>query len=121
MLAIAIGVAVVGGESFLYSSLTGQAWKLFSELDWWHVAIAATPFVVLALLAVRRLAPWVVALALTLSLWGWWLYSTVHYFWHADGSGADIGTDMMLLASPFVISVIAAAVHFALQDARART
>ena len=117
LVAAVIGFTVVAGESVLYSALTGRPWTVSGDFDLWTVAIVATPYVVLAVLPATRLAPWAVALALTISLWGWWLYSTVNYYRHPDGSGADIGTGILLIASPLVISVVAAAVHFALEDA----
>ena len=119
LLALVIGIAIIAAEGVLYSAITQRTWNLFRDLDPWRVGIVATPYVVLALLRVRRLLPWAVALVLTLSLWGYWLYSTVSFSLHPDGSGVDMGGALLLLASPLVISAVAVAIHFAQQDARA--
>lgn len=121
LLALAIGLGVVAGESALYSALTGQSWELSSNLDLWRVAIVASPFTVLALLPVRRVVPWAMAVAVTLLLWGWFLYDTVDYFAHPDGSGANIGAGILMFAVPFVISIIAAADHFAREGPASRS
>jgi hypothetical protein len=116
LLAFFIGGAVGGGESALYAALTHHPWSVSSDLDFWTVPIIATPYIVLALLPARRILPWAIALTLTLSLWSYWLYSTVSYNLHPDGSGVDMGGALLLLSSPLVISAIALGAHFAQQE-----
>lgn len=120
VLAFAVGFGVVAGEGALYSALTERPWTLSHDLEVWNVAIVAVPFIVLALLSVRRVIPWAAALTLTLLVWGWRLYDTVNYHQHPDGSGANIGLGIVLFTSPFVIAILVAAVHFARGNASMR-
>lgn len=117
LVAVLIAVGVVGGHGALYSAFTGQPWAV-ANLDLVNVGIAATPFIVLALLAVRHVLTWLMAPTLTILLWGWFLYITVSYHGHPDGSGANIGAGAIMTLSPFLIAIVVAAVHFAQEDAR---
>jgi hypothetical protein len=111
VIALSIGVGVVALESVLFDSLTGRHWAFGDDVEPVNVLIVAIPYLGLALAGARRLRPWIVGLALTLSLWGYALYSGVSYQWNPDGTGADIGLGLIMLASPFIISPIVLAIH----------
>ena len=94
VLGLAISAIIVIGHSALYWTLTGRPWEL-SE-DWSNIALVAQAFVLLGLLPAKRVEPWLVALGLTVLLWGWFLYDAVDYYWRPDGSGANIGMGFLL-------------------------
>jgi hypothetical protein len=71
------------------------------------------------LAGIRYKLPWLIALALTLALWGNLLFEGVSYQRHPDGSGANIGIGLIMMASPIAIAAIGLAVH-ALQQWRER-
>jgi hypothetical protein len=101
-----IGAATAATVALSFSLLTGrpldldQEWAVFL----FQALIVAAPFALLALAGIRRRAPWLVAGALTLTLWGYYLFEGVSYQWHPDGSGANIGLGLLLLVSPLFIA-----------------
>jgi hypothetical protein len=111
-LALAIGPFVAGGTAIVFSLLTGRS----LGLEWGILALqslfVSIPFVAVALTGTLRKAPWLVGLALTVILWGYYLFEGVSYQWHPDGTGADIGLGFMMLASPVVITAICLGVHW---------
>jgi hypothetical protein len=111
-LALAIGPLVAGGEAIAFSLLTGRS---MSE-EWGVIAfqslLVSFPFIAVALTGTIKKAPWLVGLALTLSLWGYGLYRGVSYQWHPDGSGADIGLGLIMLASPLPITAICLGIYW---------
>ncbi len=110
LLALGIGVAVPAAYSILYSRLAERPLDLKSDVDLVNIIVVAAPYLLLALLGVRKRLPWAVALTLTLSLWAYWLHSTVSYRWHPDGSGVDMGTIFLILTSWVWITLAAFAV-----------
>jgi hypothetical protein len=109
--ALAIGVSVTATEQILFSLLTGRPLVFASDVEPVVALIAAIPYLALALVGARSLLPWIIGLTLTLSLWGYALYSGVRYQWNPDGTGADIGLGLIMLASPFVFTPIVLGVH----------
>jgi hypothetical protein len=109
--ALLIGVAVVATEDILFSLLTSRALTFASDVEPANAAVVAMPYVALALAGARRWQPWALGLGLTLSLWGYFLFEGVSYQWHPDGSGANIGLGLIMLASPLFISPAVIAVH----------
>jgi hypothetical protein len=101
--ALGIGIGVVAAESILFSLLTGRPLVFAADVAPINAIEAAAPFVVLALLR-ARLLPWLIGLALTLAAWGWLLFEGVSYQWHPDGSGADIGLGLIMIAAPIWIT-----------------
>jgi hypothetical protein len=110
LLALGVGVAVPAAYSVLHSVLAQRPLALGSDVDLVTVLIVAFPYLLLSLLGVRSWLPWIVSLALTVSVWAKWLHSTVTYQWHPDGSGADFGSLFLIYGSPVIISVAAFAV-----------
>lgn len=102
---------MVAIESVLFTVLTGRPLVFASDVEPVNAMLVAAPYLVLALTGARRVLPWIVGLAMTLSLWGYALYSGVSYRWDPDGSGANIGLGLMMLASPFIIAPIVLGVH----------
>jgi len=76
-------------------------------MDVANVIVVAGPYLLLALLGVKKLVPWAVALALTLSLWSYSLLRTINYRWEPDGSGVDMGTAFLILTSWLWITLAA--------------
>ena len=111
VIALSIGVAVVAAKKFLFSSLTGRPLVFVSDVDSVNAILVAIPYLCLAFAGTKRLLPWLVGLALTLSLWCYALYSGVNYQWNSYVGGANIGLGLMMLASPFFISPIVLGVH----------
>ena len=111
LLAVAIGVAVVAICDGLFTLLTGRPITFESDVAPFQVGIVAAPFLVLAILGVRQRRPWLVGLALTFSLWGYYLFEGVRYQWSPDGSGANIGLGLIMLASPLVITPICVEIY----------
>lgn len=109
----AIGVAVVAGQALLFTGLTGRPLELGASwgVFLFQVLLVAAPFLLLALIGTRRKSPWLVALALTLALWGYYLFDGVSYQLSGDASGANIGLGLILLASPLFIAGAALAAH----------
>ena len=113
--AVLIGVLVITGVDLAFSLLTGRPFSFADGVAPFQMVLVAFPFMVLALLGARQWLPWLAGLVPTLALWGWYLFKGVNYQWHPDGSGADIGLGLILLASPLVISAICVAT-FVLQQ-----
>lgn len=95
-----------GGTDLAFSLLTGSPLDLADE--WagflFQMLIAAAPFAFLALAGIGDRLPWLVGLGLTLALWGYALFDDVSHQWHPDGSGANIGLGLVMLASPLFIA-----------------
>lgn len=111
LLAIAIGALVAVGTEVAFSVLTGrslQGWGFIAS----NAFLVAIPFIAVALTGTLRKAPWLVGLALTALLWGYYLCDGVSYQWHPDGSGANIGLGLLMLASPLFITAACLGVHW---------
>ena len=106
LIALALGPVVAIGTAVAFSLLTGRSLNLSEE---WGVfafqsLLISVPFVAVALTGTQKKAPWIVGLALTVLLWGYYLYNGVSYQWHPDGSGANIGLGLIMLISPIFIT-----------------
>ena len=111
LLALAIAVGVVVGSAALFTLLTGRPFEFAADVLTFQLAIAAAPFLALAIIGVRNRRPWLVGLWLTLALWGYFLFEGVRYQWNPDGSGANIGLGLIMLFSPLVITPISIETH----------
>jgi hypothetical protein len=67
-----------------------------------QIALIAIPFLLMAFLGVRGMGPWLVGLGLTAALWGYVVFDVFARL--GDGSGANIGMGLLLLASPILVS-----------------
>ena len=110
--AVVIGIAVVAIDSLTFSLLTGRPLSFSSDVEPVNVVIVAIPYLILAALSIRQILPWLVGLAMTLSLWGYSLYGGVTYQWNPDGRGADIGMGIIMLFSPSFITGTVLGVYF---------
>jgi hypothetical protein len=108
LLAIAIGIlttaADVGTSSIVAGHHLDAGGAYASYLM--QVAMIAAPFLLLALLNVRARGPWLLAFALTVSIWGYALYDGLRYQPSGDRSGPNIGLGLLLFASPILISLV---------------
>ncbi len=120
IIALSIGVGVVAAKAALFTSLTGRPLVFSGDVAPVNALLVAIPYIGLALAGATRLLPWIVGLALTLSLWGYALYSGVSYQWN-PGSGANIGLGLMMLVSPFIILPVVLGVHAVQRRASARS
>ena len=118
--ALLIGIGVVAVQGILFSLLTGRPLTYSSDVEPVQATIAAIPYLALAIAGARRGRPWLVGLSLTLILWGSLLYDGVSAQWYPDGSGANIGLGLIMLASPLFITPIVLGVHAAQRRALAR-
>jgi hypothetical protein len=64
--------------------------------------MVATPFLLLALLGIRAARPWLLGLALTVLVWGYFLYSAAG----SDHAGISVGLELAMVASPPAISLV---------------
>jgi hypothetical protein len=118
--AVIIGISVVAVDELAFTALTGRPLTFASDVEPVAATIAAIPYLILASMGARRALPWIVGLTLTLSLWGYKLYSGVSYQWNPDGTGANIGLGILMLFSPIFISPVVVAVHLAQRRAPKR-
>lgn len=121
IIALSIGVGVVAAKAALFTSLTGRPLVFSWDVAPVNALLVAIPYLGLALAGATRLLPWLIGLALTLSLWGYSLYSGVRYQWNPDGSGANIGLGLMMMVSPFIILPIVLGVDAVQRRASARS
>lgn len=105
LLAIFIGVVTVAGNTLIFSLLTGAALNLGDEFAMFAIqmVMVSVPFLLLALLGIRSRGPWLLGLGLTAILWGYYMFDSLSR--RGDGSGANIGLGLLLVASPVLISV----------------
>jgi hypothetical protein len=104
--ALAIGLAVVGGQRVLFSLFTGQPLDFSIAFATVEILFTAIPFLVLAL-AGRTGLPWALAIAATLCLWAWNLWVQTGFL-RTSGGGGDAGLGpltMSLLVTALVLLV----------------
>jgi len=68
-----------------------------------QVLIASTPFLLLALVESEEKTPWLLGISLTILLWSYYVFDGVSR--RGDGTGANIGLGLIMLASPIWISL----------------
>ena len=102
--ALAIGFVIVAGVNGTFSLLTGADLNLSEEwgIFLFQTLVVAAPFGLFALAGVRGRLPWIVAFALTATLWG--IYLAVGLTAHGDGTGANIGLGLLMVVSPAFIA-----------------
>ena len=106
--ALAIGLIVVTA-SVIIQSLGGRPIpnnQLGDELPFlaFQALIVAIPFLVLAIAGIRTQRPWIAGLVLTLALWAYYLLDALVL--GVPGRRVNIGLDLIMLTSPFLISFI---------------
>lgn len=104
LLALGIGFVTVATTSIGFSLTTGPDLNLSEEwsIFLFQMLLVAGPFGLLALSGVNEKLPWVIGLILTLAFWGF--YVGVVLATRGDGSGANIGLGILMLASPLIIA-----------------
>ena len=68
--------------------------------------MVATPFLLLSLLNVRARRPWLLGVALTLIVWGYYLAEGLRSPQGGDRAGVDVSFAMAMFASPIVITLV---------------
>lgn len=106
VLAITIGVAVVGIDNGVAALVMQQSVNLHEEAGVMAVQIllVSIPFLLLAFAGVVNRLPWFLGVALTAFFWGLLLSDAIKR--QGDGSGANIGLSLLLLLSPLIISIV---------------
>ena len=104
-LALAVTAALVAMVAYGFSRITGHA---YGDRGWGYYLqqflVIGLPFGVLALARTRDWPAWLLALALTGGLWGWYLYD----LGRAAGVNFLLGF-IQLAAAPLIISGLALA------------
>jgi hypothetical protein len=118
LVAFLIGAGIVAADDMLFSLLTGRPLTFASDVEPVSALMVAMPFLVLALVGARPPAAVDGGPGSHFVLLGI-LYSGVSYQPHPDGSGADIGLGLIMLASPLFITAAVLAAHFAQRRASA--
>jgi len=106
VLAIALAAVAAVNGSFLAVLGGGRA----DLIDEWlfsaavQLGLVSVPFLLLAFLHVASRTPWLVGMALTFGLWGYFAYDVLAH--RHEGRGVNIGLSLIMLASPLLISAI---------------
>ena len=108
LLAVAIGILTTAADVGTSSIVTGRHLDAGGTYASYlmQVAMIAAPFFLLALLNVRARGPWLLAFALTVSIWGYALYDGLRFQSSGGRPGANIGLGLVLFASPILISLV---------------
>lgn len=101
-----IGVTTVIGSEIIHSMYTGRELSLADSSTslLFETVIAALPFLVMAVIGIRKLFPWVIGLLLTIVFWGYALYDTLAHW--GTGRGVNIGLGLAFYLSPIIISAV---------------
>jgi len=106
LVALGIGISIAFGILLAIDVLSDRALDLKEEyvvITFFFVWITL-PFVLLAVLGLRVLTPWVVAIVTTLLLWTYILYDAFSN--QGMGRGVNIGLGVIYLISPVIITTI---------------
>ena len=109
--ALAIGLLVVSAHGAILALAGRPAQPL--QLMIIQVIMVAMPFLFMVLARITARGPWMIALTLTLALWG---YSLVDALVLAPGRGPNVALGLLMLASPVILSIICAVLGFARKD-----
>lgn len=109
--ALALGFITVAAFFGVSAIVIGPRGAKFISEEWpfliLQALLAGAPFAILALIGIRSKLPWLVALFLTLCVWGLLFYSVI--LAARDGTGANIGMGWLMLVAPIIISAAAVA------------
>lgn len=105
--ALAIGLFTVAGIAAAFAVATGHRPDLALEYPVFltRTAMVAAPFLLLALLNVRRRRPWLLGAVLTLLVWGYYVFEGLGSQSGGDRGGMSISLALAILASPIVITL----------------
>lgn len=106
--AVAIGAFTVLATDVIFSLVTQRPLNFPEE---WvallsQIGIASFPFGLLAISGVRDKRVWLLGIALTWALWGFYLFEVIRYHRSDDTSGANIGLGVFMLFAPVAIAVV---------------
>ncbi len=90
-LAVNVSLSLSGGRPF---DLRGD-WGFYLV----ELLLVAIPFGLLAITGIRTLLPWLVGLALTLALWGYFVFDMA-----TGPPGANFGLGLIIILSPIIIT-----------------
>ena len=116
---MAIGIALVLGEQFVFGAALGRPVDL-GEIDVLAVnaGLVSIPFLILAARSSTRLVPWVMTFLVTVALHWWWLAKGIAYQKAPDGSGVDMFGALVMLISPLPLAALAIGLDLALRRRR---
>jgi hypothetical protein len=108
LLALAIGVGTVLASTFAVALPFGDPLRLGEDLLdlLQYMLLVALPFLALALLAERSGLLWGAALAVTLLLWGWYVYEAVLFRMRGSWVLAHMGFDVILFLYPLLLAPV---------------
>lgn len=107
IMAIAIGIFVVATVNGILWLFGGVEYHMKSYIWLFSVDIAtvSAPFILLALLHIHSKQAWLMGMAMTLLLWGYYLFDGLRG--DTEGNvGANIGLGLIILVSPVIISLV---------------
>jgi hypothetical protein len=106
-IAICIGIGIAGTSTVLFNQALGRPVVIDEPVVFGiNALLIALPFLALSSQEKQHAVPWLVGLVSSASLAWWWLQKGVAYQRNPDGSGVDIGGAIIMLLSPFVITVV---------------
>lgn len=116
MLAIAlvVGIATSLGEELVFAAVLERSYRADeADVIALNAVLTSIPFLVLAFFK-PRLLPWLVGIAATLAVHGWWLTKGIAYQMAPDGSGVPILGAVLMLFSPFAILLVVGVLNVAM-------
>ena len=104
LLALFLGATIIVVFSLIHGLITGDSLSPSGGIVSLAIqlVVVAFPLLILAIIGITAKAPWLTGIALIVATWGFFLYETVV----RPSNGANFGLGMLLIASPFVITII---------------
>lgn len=101
-----IGIGIIGVGEVLYCEALGRPIEVQEPIiSAINALLTALPFLALSARGKQHLMTWTLGIIPTLWLAWWWLQKGIAYQRSPDGSGVDLGGAVLMLFSPFVITV----------------
>jgi hypothetical protein len=105
-LAISIGLITVTVSEGMFFAITGANSNFRDEWEnlLLQALIVSIPFLLLAAFGITKRISWVAGIVLTVAFWSYYLLATLSS--QDDGTGANIGLGLLMMASPIPISIV---------------
>jgi hypothetical protein len=104
LFALFLGATIIVVFSLIHGLITGDSLSPSGGIVSLTIKtiVVAFPLLILAMIGITAKTPWLTGIALIVAAWGFVLYETVE----RPSNGANIGLGLLLVASPFVITII---------------